>query len=185
PGAASAGFTECLNAYNGGHAAMWYDATVGASNLTGAVAQNSGYAFAPVQQTKYSGWLWAWSLGMPATSNKKDAAWTFMSWATSKDYIKLVGTTLGWNQDDRGRRGSRIGRPADVRLRHLSSPVEVLLLVVLGHVGGELLRALQRLVDGGGAGDGGRDLLGHLRAELLELGDVDVLNAGVRHGVDR
>jgi len=97
PGAASAGFTECLNAYNGGHAAIWYDATVGASNLTGAVAQNSGYAFAPVQQTKYSGWLWAWSLGMPATSNKKDAAWTFMSWATSKDYIKLVGTTLGWN----------------------------------------------------------------------------------------
>ena len=106
PGAASAGFTECLNAYNGGHAAMWYDATVGASNLTGSVAQNSAYAFAPVQQSKYSGWLWAWSLGMPATSNKKDAAWTFMSWATSKSYIKLVGTKLGWNHVPPGTRQS-------------------------------------------------------------------------------
>ncbi len=111
PGAASAGFTECLNAYNGGHAAMWYDATVGASNLTGAVAQNSAYAFAPVQQTKYSGWLWAWSLGMPASSNKKDAAWSFMSWATSKDYIKLVGTTLGWNHVPPGTRKSTYDLP--------------------------------------------------------------------------
>src|SRR5438309_6788067 len=41
PGAASAGFTECLTAYNGGKVAMWYDATVGASNFTGAAADNS------------------------------------------------------------------------------------------------------------------------------------------------
>ncbi|TMC86108.1 MAG: sugar ABC transporter substrate-binding protein, partial [Chloroflexi bacterium] len=42
PGAGSAGFTECLNAYNSGKVAMWYDATVGASNFTGDAAKNSG-----------------------------------------------------------------------------------------------------------------------------------------------
>src|SRR5437763_12706836 len=31
PGAGNAGFTECLNAYNSGKVAMWYDATVAAS----------------------------------------------------------------------------------------------------------------------------------------------------------
>jgi sorbitol/mannitol transport system substrate-binding protein len=106
PGAANDGFTECLSIYNGGKAAMWYDATVGASNLTGSAAQNSGYAYAPVKETKASGWLWAWALGMPASSNKKDAAWTFMSWATSKDYIKLVGTKLGWSHVPPGTRSS-------------------------------------------------------------------------------
>jgi polyol transport system substrate-binding protein len=106
PGAANDGFTECLSIYNGGKAAMWYDATVGASNLTGPAAQNSGYAYAPVKETKYSGWLWAWALGMPADSTKKDAAWTFMSWATSKDYIKLVGQKLGWSHVPPGTRTS-------------------------------------------------------------------------------
>jgi sorbitol/mannitol transport system substrate-binding protein len=106
PGAATAGFTECLNAYNGGKVAMWYDATVGASNFTGAAADNSGYAFAPTKEKPYSGWLWAWSLGMPSTSNKKDAAWTFASWATSKDYMQLVGTKLGWSHVPPGTRTS-------------------------------------------------------------------------------
>jgi sorbitol/mannitol transport system substrate-binding protein len=106
PGAANAGFTECLNAYNSGKVAMWYDATVGASFFTGDAAKNSGYAYAPIKVKDWSGWLWAWSLGMPSTSTKKDAAWTFMSWATSKEYIKLVGTKLGWARVPPGTRTS-------------------------------------------------------------------------------
>jgi sorbitol/mannitol transport system substrate-binding protein len=106
PGAANAGFGECLNAYNGGKVAMWYDATVGASNFTGDAAANSGYALAPTKIKPYSGWLWAWSLGVPSTSTKKDAAWTFAAWATSADYIKLVGTKLGWNHVPPGTRTS-------------------------------------------------------------------------------
>src|SRR5438445_2943537 len=106
PGAASAGFTECLTAYNGGKVAMWYDATVGASNFTGAAADNSGYAFAPTKVKPYSGWLWAWSLGMPSTSKKKDAAGTFATWATSKDYIQLVGSKMGWSHVPPGTRTS-------------------------------------------------------------------------------
>jgi sorbitol/mannitol transport system substrate-binding protein len=100
PGAPNAGFTECLTAYSQGHAAMWYDATVAASLLedpkSSKVAGKNGYAPAPVKETDWSGWLWAWSLAMPSTSKNKDAAWEFMSWATSKDYIKLVGNELGW-----------------------------------------------------------------------------------------
>jgi sorbitol/mannitol transport system substrate-binding protein len=100
PGAPNAGFTECLTAYSQGHAAMWYDATVAAGLLedpkSSKVVGKNGYAPAPVKDTKWSGWLWAWSLAMPSTSKKKDAAWEFMSWATSKDYIKLVGQELGW-----------------------------------------------------------------------------------------
>jgi sorbitol/mannitol transport system substrate-binding protein len=100
PGAPNAGFTECLTAYSQGNAAMWYDATVAASLLedpkSSKVVGKNGFAPAPVKQTDWSGWLWAWSLALPATSKKKDAAWEFMSWATSKEYIKLVGEELGW-----------------------------------------------------------------------------------------
>jgi len=111
PAAANSGFSECLNAYNSGKTAMWYDATVGASNFTGDAAANSGYALAPTRDKPYSGWLWAWSLGMPTTSTKKDAAWTFASWATSQDYIKLVGTKLGWSHVPPGTRTSTYQLP--------------------------------------------------------------------------
>src|SRR5947209_5508315 len=111
PGAGNAGFTECLNAYNSGKVAMWYDATVAASFFTGDAAKNSGYAFAPTKVKDWSGWLWAWSLGMPSSSKKKDAAWTFANWATSKDYIKLVGTKLGWAHMPPGTRTSTYALP--------------------------------------------------------------------------
>src|SRR5713226_2384670 len=106
PGAGNAGFTECLNAYNSGKVAMWYDATVAASFFTGDAAKNSGYAYAPTKVKDWSGWLWAWSLGMPSTSTKKDAAWTFADWATNKDYAHLVGTKLGWSRVSPGTRTS-------------------------------------------------------------------------------
>jgi polyol transport system substrate-binding protein len=111
PGAANAGFTECLNAYNAGKVAMWYDATVAASFFTGDAAKNSGYAYAPTKVKDWSGWLWAWALGMPSTSTKKDAAWTFADWATNKDYTKLVGTKLGWGRVSPGTRTSTYAIP--------------------------------------------------------------------------
>src|SRR2546423_1245513 len=111
PAPGSAGFTECLTAYNSGKVAMWYDATVGASNFTGDAATNSGYAYAPTKVKDWSGWLWAWSLGMPSSSHKKDAAWTFADWATSKDYIKLVGQKLGWAHVPPGTRTSTYALP--------------------------------------------------------------------------
>lgn len=100
PGAPNAGFSECLTSMGQGNSAMWYDATVAASSLedssSSTVAGKLGYVAAPTVRTENSGWLWAWSFGIPETSKKKDAAWEFVSWATSKDYIKLVGQELGW-----------------------------------------------------------------------------------------
>jgi sorbitol/mannitol transport system substrate-binding protein len=115
PGAPNSGFTECLTTYSQGHAAMWYDATVAASLLedpkSSKVVGKNGYAPAPIKDTKWSGWLWAWSLAMPSTSKNKDAAWKFMSWATSKDYIKLVGQQLGWARVPPGSRQSTYQLP--------------------------------------------------------------------------
>src|SRR6266705_3981931 len=50
---------------------------------------------------------------------------------------------------------------------------------LLAHLRGLLLPLLQGLVDRLPAGDHRRDLLGHRGPERLELGDADVLHAGV------
>jgi sorbitol/mannitol transport system substrate-binding protein len=49
-----------------------------------------------MSSSRPSGWLYTWSLGIPVTSPHKDAAWRFISWATSKGYIQTVGQKLGW-----------------------------------------------------------------------------------------
>jgi sorbitol/mannitol transport system substrate-binding protein len=100
PGAAGDGFTECATQYGQGNAAMWYDATSAAGTIeaagTSTVVGKNGYVEAPVLKTSHSGWLYTWSLGIPVTSPNKQAAWRFISWATSKAYIRLVGQKLGW-----------------------------------------------------------------------------------------
>ncbi|KQT92310.1 sugar ABC transporter substrate-binding protein [Marmoricola sp. Leaf446] len=110
PGAAQAGFTECLNAMSQGKVAMWYDATSAAGSLedpaVSKVAGKVGYAAAPVKETESAGWLWAWAWAMPETTQKADAAAQFMSWASSKDYEQLVGKELGWARVPAGKRES-------------------------------------------------------------------------------
>ena len=68
-------------------------------------------AAAPVELTDSSGWLYSWSLGIPRTSSRKDAAWRFVSWATSRDYIRLVGRKLGWSHLPPGSRESTYALP--------------------------------------------------------------------------
>jgi sorbitol/mannitol transport system substrate-binding protein len=108
PGAPNAGFSECLTAYTQGQAAMWYDATVAAGSLedpkVSKVVGKNGYVAAPVMETKWSGWLWAWSLAIPTTAKDPDAAWKFLSWATSKEYIRMVGERVGWTRVPPGSR---------------------------------------------------------------------------------
>jgi sorbitol/mannitol transport system substrate-binding protein len=109
-GASQAGFTECLNTFGQGKAGMWYDATSAAGTLEDAsaskVAGKVGYVYAPVEKTKSSGWLWAWAWAMPKTTKQADAAWQFISWATGKEYEKLVGEKLGWSRLPAGKRTS-------------------------------------------------------------------------------
>jgi sorbitol/mannitol transport system substrate-binding protein len=109
-GAANASFNECANNLMQGKSAMWYDATVGASVVddpkTSPIAGKLGFAPAPVDKTTSSGWLWTWALSIEASSKHKDAAWTYMSWATSKDYINYAGKQLGWARVPPGSRYS-------------------------------------------------------------------------------
>ena len=102
-------FPECLSNVKNGSSAMWYDATSAAGSLEAAdspVSGKMGYAYAPVKETDQSGWLWSWNLAIPATTEKLDAAWTFVRWATSKEYIQLVGNEIGWANVPPGSRAS-------------------------------------------------------------------------------
>ncbi|WP_051898297.1 ABC transporter substrate-binding protein [Sciscionella sediminilitoris] len=115
PGAAAAGFTQCLNNFAAGNSAMWYDSTSAVSTLedpkSSKVAGKVGYVAAPVQRHPGTGWLYSWSLGIPKTSEHADAAWKFVSWATSKHYIGEVGKTLGWSRVPPASRLSTYERP--------------------------------------------------------------------------
>jgi sorbitol/mannitol transport system substrate-binding protein len=108
PGAATSGFGECATQFSQGRAAMWYDATSAVSTVedpeSSTVVGKVGYALAPKVEKPNSGWLYTWALGVPKSSDKPDAAWKFISWMTSKDYIKLVGQELGWERVPPGSR---------------------------------------------------------------------------------
>jgi sorbitol/mannitol transport system substrate-binding protein len=107
PGATSAGYTECLALMASGRAAMWYDATVSAGSLQAAgskVRGKIGYALAPTVKKSNAGWLWAWALAIEGSSKYKKEAFQFLTWATDKDYIKLIGDEIGWAQVPPGTR---------------------------------------------------------------------------------
>lgn len=113
-GAPQAGFTECLNNLVQGNVAMWYDATSAAGSLEAdgsPVKGKIGYAPAPVVRTDSSGWLYTWAWAIEQASTKKDAAWKFVSWASSKEYENLVGTELGWSRVPAGKRASTYSNP--------------------------------------------------------------------------
>ena len=101
PGASSNGFNENLALFATGHCAMWIDATVAGGMLfdTKQSQVADKVAFAPMPTGSYTGgptWLWSWNLAIPASTKQADAARTFVTWATSKDYIRLVAKENGW-----------------------------------------------------------------------------------------
>ncbi|WSU55780.1 sugar ABC transporter substrate-binding protein [Streptomyces sp. NBC_01092] len=109
PGAAQAGFAECLNSFQQGRTAMWYDATSAAGLLEtkdSPVAGKVGYVAAPVNKTKSSGWLYSWAWGIQKASKRQAAAAKFIEWASSKKYEDLVGARLGWARVPAGKRAS-------------------------------------------------------------------------------
>ncbi|SKC81290.1 sorbitol/mannitol transport system substrate-binding protein [Burkholderia sp. CF099] len=115
PGASSNGFNENLTLMSSGKCAMWIDATAAAGTLynkaQSQVADRIGFAAAPVAVTpKGSHWLWAWSLAIPRTSRSQDAAKKFITWATSKQYIEMVGKDEGWTSVPPSRK-STFARP--------------------------------------------------------------------------
>ena len=127
PGAPEAGFSECATHYGQGGAAMWYDATSAVSTIedpTGSkVVGKNGYAWAPTQDGRPSGWLYTWSLAIPSTCPHKQAAWDFISWMTSKQYIRTVGEKLGWSHVPPGSRFSSYQIPQYKKLSAAYGPL--------------------------------------------------------------
>jgi sorbitol/mannitol transport system substrate-binding protein len=109
-GASSNGFNENLALFQQGKCGMWIDATVAASMVTGkdsTVADKVGFALAPDKGLgKRGNWLWAWSLAIPAGTQKAASAEKFIAWATSKSYTELVAAKEGWASVPPGTRTS-------------------------------------------------------------------------------
>jgi sorbitol/mannitol transport system substrate-binding protein len=116
PGASSNGFNENQALFATGHCAMWIDATSAAGRVydpkESQVADKTAFARSPVAVTPAgSSWSWSWNLAIPKTSKKIDAAKSFLKWATSKEYVKLVGETKGWVAVPPGTRKSTYALP--------------------------------------------------------------------------
>jgi len=110
-GASSSGFQECANLFGQGQTAMWYDATSAVSVLEDPKSYPElqgkiGYLAAPIAEKPNSGWLYTWSLGIPQGAKNPDGAWKFISWMTSKEYLRMVGEKLGWARVPPGSRTS-------------------------------------------------------------------------------
>ena len=111
PGSSGNSFNEILALINEGKCGMWIDATIAASFVSdpsqSKVANVIAYAQSPVAVTsRGANWLWAWALAVPAGTAQADDAEKFVQWATSKDYINLVGNEIGWGNVPTGTRSS-------------------------------------------------------------------------------
>jgi sorbitol/mannitol transport system substrate-binding protein len=116
PGASANGFNENQALFSGGKCAMWIDATSAAGRVSNPksseVADKVGFAVAPTAVVPNgSAWAWSWALAIPSSTKKEAAAKDFVRWATSKDYVKLVGETEGWVAAPPGTRKSTYDNP--------------------------------------------------------------------------
>jgi sorbitol/mannitol transport system substrate-binding protein len=95
---------------------MWYDATVGAGLLeanNSGVRGKNGYAAAPVEHTRSSGWLWSWALAIPTSSKEVGLDWKYIAWATGPRYATEAGPRIpgGWAAIPPGTRRSTYELP--------------------------------------------------------------------------
>lgn len=103
------GYTECLNLFTQGQAAIYYDATVSAATFESddsAVKGKVGYAKAPSEKAALSATIGGWGIAITSGSKNPEAAFKFLTWATSKEYIELVGDADGWTSVPSGTRAS-------------------------------------------------------------------------------
>ncbi len=117
PGPTANGFNENQALFASGKCGMWIDATSGAGRIydpkQSQVADKTAFTASPVtdKDPKASGWFWSWALGIPTSTKQPDAAKKFVAWATSKDYVKMVGESEGWVAAPPGTRVSTYDNP--------------------------------------------------------------------------
>ncbi len=105
---------KCLELMQTDGAAMWFGPTVAAGFL-----ENEGLtgrlriAQAPTGPSGLpGGGLFSWGFAIPENAQFSDAAWEFISWASSADYIKIVGENDGHATAPPGTRFSTYNDPA-------------------------------------------------------------------------
>lgn len=128
----SNGYTETLNLMASGNAAIYYDATVSAAVFEAdgsPIKGKMGYALAPSGPGKgNTQTIGGWGLAITSSSKKQEAAFKYLTWVTSKDYVKLVADNKGWINVPSGARTSTytssdyksVASFADITLKSLS-----------------------------------------------------------------
>lgn len=117
PGPTANGFNENQALFASGKCGMWIDATSGAGRIydpkQSQVADKIAFTASPVtdKNPKASGWFWSWALGIPTSTKQADAAKKFVKWATSKEYVTMVGESEGWVSAPPGTRISTYDNP--------------------------------------------------------------------------
>jgi multiple sugar transport system substrate-binding protein len=100
PSVLSYGWEDASRFFSQGNAAFFVDASVFGPGFedpkNSAIAGKVGYAPLPPSEGNigYSG-HWSWGVSIPKNSEKKDAAWLFIEWATSKKMTAELGIATG------------------------------------------------------------------------------------------
>ena len=134
PGVSSNGYNETMALYLAGKCGMWIDATVSASALIdpkqAKYHDQVAFALAPDTGNGNRGnWLWAWSLAIPAGTQKEEAAQKFVSWATSKHYTEIVAAKEGWAAVPPGTRTSLYANPEYAKVPFAKMTLDAILSV--------------------------------------------------------
>ncbi len=100
PSVLSYGWEDASRFFADGHAAFFVDASVFGPSFedkaSSKVVGKVGYAPLPpvIGDVGYSG-HWSWGISIPKNSEKKDAAWLFVQWATGKSMTTEFGKKTG------------------------------------------------------------------------------------------
>ena len=92
----TAGFDECLEEFQNGNVALWYDSTRAAPILEASnspIAGNVGYTLAPTNITNASGWLRSQSFVISIFEDT-EPSWEFISWVTSPEFARIAAENL-------------------------------------------------------------------------------------------
>jgi sorbitol/mannitol transport system substrate-binding protein len=129
PGATANGHNENRALFATGKCAMWIDATSAAGYIynpkDSQVADKTAFTASPVtdKNPNASGWAWAWALGIPTSTKHADDAKKFVKWATSKEYIQMVGQSEGWVAAPPGTRKSTYDNPEYIKAAPFAATV--------------------------------------------------------------
>ena len=110
------GFDENFSLFQNGECGLWIDMTGATISLLSwkysKIQEHVGFALVPDKGLgKRANGLWASNLAIPVSSKKIEAAKKFIRWATSKEYLSLVGFKKGWGNVPPGTRMSLYENP--------------------------------------------------------------------------